>query len=78
MLQNQHNNDVHSSPDPNKNSIPPNERDPTRLILVCIAGFLATLSFVAFIITRNPNVLIGTSVLAYPLFRVIDYYFKKE
>ena len=46
-----------------------------RLMIVCIATLLALLSFIAFIITGNSNALVGTSVLTYPLFRVVDYYF---
>jgi hypothetical protein len=46
-----------------------------RLILVYIAACLALLSFGAFILTGDPRSLLGTSVLAYPLYKIIDYYF---
>jgi hypothetical protein len=49
----------------------------TRAIVVLVAALLAVLSFVAFLITGNPSTLVGTSVLAYPLFKVVDYYFNK-
>lgn len=49
----------------------------TRLVLVFIAALLAVLSFVAYIITGDPRTLLGTSVLAYPLFKVVDYYFSR-
>ena len=74
----QKNDDNNLNPDPNKESIPPNELDKTRRILVYISGGLALLSFVGFLVTGNINILIGTSsVLAYPLFKTIDYYFGK-
>lgn len=47
----------------------------TRMVIVCIAAFLALLSFIAFIITGDTRTLLGTSVLTYPLYKVIDYYF---
>src|SRR5258708_22991451 len=47
-----------------------------RLAIAFIAAFLAVLSFIAFIISGNPYTLFGTSVLAYPFHRVIDYYFR--
>ncbi len=72
MVRNERND---NDPDPNENSIPPSEQEKTRFRLACLAAMLAMLSFVAFIFTNNPNALAGTSVLAYPLFRVIDYYF---
>jgi hypothetical protein len=46
-----------------------------RLVIVCIAAILALLSFVAFIITNDARSLLGTSVLAYPLFKIVDFYF---
>src|SRR3989442_4227312 len=49
----------------------------TRLIIACFAASLALLSFIAFIITHDNSTLLGTSVLTYPLFKVIDYYFSK-
>jgi len=49
----------------------------TRLILACLAALLAILAFVAFIVTGDVRCLLGTSVLAYPLFKVIDYYFTR-
>jgi hypothetical protein len=57
---------------------PPQDPDNARLILVFIAGGLATLCFIGYIITGNTNVLLGTSVLAYPLMKVIDYYFPRK
>src|SRR5689334_9697214 len=62
----------------NKDNVLPKDPDNARLILVFIAGGLATLSFVGYIITGNTNVLLGTSVLAYPLMKVIDYYFPRK
>lgn len=47
----------------------------TRLIIVYIAAFLALLSFITFVITEDPRMLLGTSVLAYPLYKIVDYYF---
>jgi len=74
----QKNDDNNLSPDSNKDSIPSNESDKTRRILVYISGGLALLSFIGFLVTGNINILIGTSsVLAYPLFRVMDYYFRR-
>lgn len=46
-----------------------------RLFIVCIAALLALLSFVAFLVTGDTLTIAGTSVLSYPLFKVIDYYF---
>ncbi|HLZ63016.1 MAG TPA: hypothetical protein VKR06_39290 [Ktedonosporobacter sp.] len=47
----------------------------TRLIIVYIAAFLALLSLISFVITKDPRMLPGISVLAYPLYKIVDYYF---
>ena len=71
----------HSIPSKSENKLVPEESraiERTRLLIVCIAALLAILSFLAFIITDDPRTLLGTSALAYPLFKVVDYYFKVE
>ena len=49
----------------------------TRLVIVYIAAFMALLSFIAFLITEDARTLLGTSVLAYPLYKIVDYYFSQ-
>lgn len=71
------NDEIILNPDPNKGSIPPNEPDKIRRILTYVSVGLALIGIVAVIYTGNIEVLIGASITAYPLKKVIDYYFRK-
>jgi hypothetical protein len=59
-----------------KQSLSPADR--MRLVIVCLAVLLVIAGIVLYIKTGNAQLLVGTSVLTYPLMRIVDYYFDRR
>lgn len=60
-----------------KRKQPLSPADRMRLIIVCLAVLLVIAGIVLYIKTGNAQLLVGTSVLTYPLMRIVDYYFDR-
>ncbi len=61
-----------------KRKQPLSPADRMRLVIVCLAVLLVIAGIVLYIKTGNAQLLVGTSVLTYPLMRIVDYYFDRR
>ncbi len=48
-----------------------------RWVLIWVASLLATLGFIAFLITRDFGILVGDSLFVFPILAVYRFYFPK-
>jgi cell division protein FtsL len=52
--------------------------DKMRLVILCIAVLFVITGILVYIKTGNAQLLLSTSVLAYPIYKIVDYYFDKN